>query len=323
MPRLLRHIREKHMPSSGKVLMPNQRGKHFFQYIPSKDGSSKDHPQGMFVCQPNGVPNPNAVAHKVAIPLDAKQPSLPTSPVSTTNHSIASVATPGPSNQPPPATPISHHPPGVAPHHQQIYVQHTPHSTSQPAQVVQVINGTSVAYVNSPYQTVIVNQPAGQHHQIVSSTGQPTGQILVQHAVGQPIHGHTGTPHQIVVHGPPPTAQSSQPSNVLQPGQYIQHAAPGPVHVYGSSGTAIQNHGPSAAVPYYTPASHQPGQHYQVPAASVHSTPPPPQQQQPQISYAEAARTIVNAPPRPEPLFIPPPNSIKVKHVLHSEVYLR
>jgi hypothetical protein len=27
LPRLLRHIREKHLPSSGKVVLPNQRGK--------------------------------------------------------------------------------------------------------------------------------------------------------------------------------------------------------------------------------------------------------------------------------------------------------
>jgi hypothetical protein len=74
-------------------------------------------------------------------------------------------------------------------------------------------------------------------------------------------------------------------------------------------------------MPYYTPAVHQqpPAQHYQLPAGAVHSTPPPQQQ----MSHAEAARTIVTATPRPEPLFIPPPNSIKVKHVLHSEIYLR
>lgn len=149
-----------------------------------------------------------------------------------------------------------------------------------------MINGSSVAYVNAPYQTVIVNQPvSGAHHQVVTSSGHPTGQILVQHTVGQPIHGHS-TPHQIVVHGPP-GAQSSQPSTIIQPGQgYAQHNAPGPVHVYGSSGT--QSHGPPTAVPYYTPAAHQPppAQHYQLPAGTVHSTPPPQQQ----LSHAEAAR---------------------------------
>lgn len=286
--------------------------RHFFQYIPSKESSTKDNPQGMFVCQPNGVQVPNAVAHRTAIPLDAKQPSLPTSPVSTTSHSISS-STPGPSNHAPPATPISHHPPGTT---SQIYhVQHTSqsHATSQPTQIVQVVNGSSVAYVNSPYQTVIVNQPvSGAHHQVVTSTGQPTGQILVQHAVGH------STPHQIVVHGAPAT-QSSQPSTIIQPGQgYAQHSAPGPVHIYGSG---TPSHAPPSAVPYYTPGSHQapPSQHYQIPAGSVQSTPPPQQQ----MSHVEAARTIVTAGSRPEPLFIPPPNSIKVKHVLHSEVYLR
>jgi hypothetical protein len=264
----------------------------------------------MFICMPNGVQTANSIAHRTAIPLDARQPSLPTSPISTTNHSIGSSATPGPSNQQPPGTPVAHQ--GIASHQQIYHLQHTPSSTSQPAQVVQVINGSSVAYVNAPYQTVIVNQQPGQH-QIVTSTGQPTGQILVQHTVGQPIQAHSGTPHQIVVHGAAPNGQSSQSSGVIQPGQgYVQHNAPGPIHLYGSS-TNI--HAPSSTVPYYTPSNQS--QVYQS-ASALHSTPPP----QHQMTNAEAARTIVTA-SRPEPLFIPPPNSIKVKHVLHSEAYLR
>ncbi|KAI6241398.1 hypothetical protein M3Y99_00367700 [Aphelenchoides fujianensis] len=299
--RLLRHIREKHMPSSGKIVNPNQRGKHFFHYIP-QDGPVRDNnPQGLFVSQPNGKSIPNASAHRTATPWDPKsQPSVPTSPVTSGHPPVPS--TPNP--QTPHATPVPQASAASTP--QVHYVQHAQPASQAgpqvgaPAQVVQVVNGSSVAYVNSPYQTVIVNQP-------------PAGQILVQHAVGQPLH--PGTPHQIVVHGAPPPTPGGQ-LNGIQPGQnYAAHPAPGTVHVYASSSTATPVHSQSNGIAYYTPG--QPtAAPYALPQSSAHAAPV-------YLSNADASRMIVNAPHRPEPLFVPPPQSIKTKRVLHSEAYLR
>ncbi|KAI6178614.1 hypothetical protein M3Y98_00519700 [Aphelenchoides besseyi] len=302
--RLLRHIREKHMPSSGKVINLTQRAKHFFHYIPQEQPVRDNNPQGMFVAQPNGKVIPSIVPTRTAIPWDPKaQPSAPNSPI----------------HPPVPGTPTS-----VLPSHTSAVTHHTPNSSTpqvyhvQPAsqsataagatQVVQVVNGSSVAYMNSPYQTVIVNQQ-GQHHQVMTSTGQATGQILVQHSVG-----HPSTPHQIVVHGTP---SSTAQINGIQPGQgYASHAASGPVHVYASSSTATSVAHPTAnGLTYYTTQG-QPATHYTVPVSSIHSTTT-------QLNPTDASKTIVSAQPRPEPMFVPPPNSIKVKHVLHSEVYVR
>ncbi|KAI6225826.1 hypothetical protein M3Y95_00738000 [Aphelenchoides besseyi] len=300
--RLLRHIREKHMPSSGKVINLTQRAKHFFHYIPQEQPVRDNNPQGMFVAQPNGKVIPSIVPSRTAIPWDPKAlPSAPNSPI----------------HPPVPGTPTSVLPSHTSAHHTpnssapQVYHVQPASQSAAPAgatQVVQVVNGSSVAYMNSPYQTVIVNQQ-GQHHQVMTSTGQATGQILVQHAVG-----HPSTPHQIVVHGTP---SSTAQINGIQPGQgYASHATPGSVHVYASSSTATSVAHPTAnGLTYYTTQG-QPATHYTVPVSSVHSTTT-------QLNPTDASKTIVSAQPRPEPLFVPPPNSIKVKHVLHSEVYVR
>lgn len=289
--------------------------RHFFHYIPQEGPVRDNNPQGFFMSQPNGKSIPGASAHRTAIPWDPKsQPSCPTSPTSSGHPPVPS--TPNP--QTPHATPVPHASSSATP--QVHYVQHAQPASQAgpqvgaPAQVVQVVNGSSVAYVNSPYQTVIVNQPVGgPHHQVVTSSGQPTGQILVQHAVGQPLH--SGTPHQIVVHGAPPPTPGGQ-LNGIQPGQnYAAHPAPGTVHVYASSSTATPAHSQSNGIAYYT--SGQPtGAPYALSQSSAHAAPV-------YLSNADASRMIVNASQRPEPLFVPPPNSIKTKRVLHSEAYLR
>uniref|UniRef100_A0A1I7S1Z0 HMG box domain-containing protein n=1 Tax=Bursaphelenchus xylophilus TaxID=6326 RepID=A0A1I7S1Z0_BURXY len=243
LPRLLRHIREKHMPASGKVIQPNQRGKHFFHYIPQSEpsnNSTKDQSHGLFINQPNGVTTATAVAHKTAIPLDGP-PTTPSSSVP------PYAATPSTSAAPP----HSHQTQQT----QQVYVQQTTPATTQVVQVINgsslSINGSSVAYLNSstPYQVIVNHQPQ-------TIQAQPGQQIVVQHAVPSSSQQH------IVVHG----AQPQQ----LQPGQYQIH------------------HG---------------------------------QVQQPQTSTYQ--NTVVTAAPKPEPLFVPPPNSIKVKRVLHSMTYYK
>ncbi|CAD5207839.1 unnamed protein product [Bursaphelenchus okinawaensis] len=242
LPRLLRHIREKHMPASGKVIQPSQKGKHFFHYLPQSEpsnNSTKEQSHGLFINQPNGVVTPNAVAHKTALPLDGP-------PTATT--SVAYVSTPSTS-----AAAQAHTP--------QVYVQqsipaqstahNTPHTSSHgTTQVVQVINGSNltingnqVAYLNgssTPYQVIVNHQPQ-------TIQAQPGQQIVVQHSMpSQQQQSH------IVVHGSTP----------VQQGQYALH--------------------------------------------------------QPQTSTFQAP-----APPKPEPLFVPPPNSIKTKRVLHSLTYFK
>ncbi|KAI1714780.1 HMG (high mobility group) box domain-containing protein [Ditylenchus destructor] len=70
LPRLLRHIKEKHLPPSAKTILPNQKRKNFFIYLPFQPGQSGGKEQsGLFVHQPYGVPSVNAIGCPIATPL--------------------------------------------------------------------------------------------------------------------------------------------------------------------------------------------------------------------------------------------------------------
>lgn len=281
LPRLLRHMKEKHIPSAAKVIQPSQRGKHFFHYMPTSEpttNSTKDQSHGMFINQPNGISNPQAVPHKVAIPLD--HISSPTTSNGVNSHTPQTVH--GPSTSGVTSTPVSHHQIQQQTPAQQVYVQQTPQS--QPGtthQVVQVINGSSVAYLNTsnaPYQVILNPQPS-------TISAQPGQQIVVQHAVST----SSSQPHIVLHNGT--QAQVS----TLQPGQYAIHQAPGLAHSAPHSGQHVSSH------PYYPSVS--------------------------QSGYSNGnldnSRIIAASNKQQEPLFVPPPNSIKVKRVLHSETYYK
>ena len=156
----------------------------------------------------------------------------------------------------------------------------------------------------SPYQTVILNQPppAGVHQMM-----QPQATIMTsQQPPTQPPQHAIVQHHQLGMN-------------------YAQNAAPGPVHVFTSSAmpTLVGGH-PST---YYTAQGQPLPQAAIMQAAPTHSlaaaATAPVAHAPAAFSQSDASRLIVASPSRPEPLFIPPPNSVKVKHVLHSEAYVR
>lgn len=173
---------------------------------------------------------------------------------------------------------------------------------------------------NQHYQTVIVNQlphgsaQPGAPHQIVVHHGQNAASSAAAHPPGTVVASGApsvvGAQHVYVHTGAPGAATGTQGHlvNGVTPGTaYAAHPAPGPVH---PSSSAQQQHHPQVVHVQQTSS----GLTQYVQASTSAAT-------QPMI---DAGRTIVQAPPKPpEPVFVPPPNSIAVKRAMHSETYLR
>ncbi|TKR92680.1 hypothetical protein L596_007287 [Steinernema carpocapsae] len=136
-------------------------------------------------------------------------------------------------------------------------------------------------------QQIVVNghpQTVPPGHAVIQAGGVPPRMISAQMPVKQVLKVIPSTS----------TGQGTQIVYSAQPGQQITTA--GNVHY-------VQH--PAVVQQQYTSdpsTSHQ-------------------QQQQQIIIVQEQQRPLI--PPRPDPIFVPPPNSVHIKRCLHSEVYLR
>jgi hypothetical protein len=167
------------------------------------------------------------------------------------------------------------------------------------------LNGSTI-YVpaNQHYQTVIVNQMphgssqgGGAHQIVLHHQGAQSGSVT---SSAQPM---VGAQH-VYVHTSAPGTASGTTSlvNGMTPGTgYAAHPAPGPMH-----GTA------SAQSQHPQVVHVQAGAHGQAGASTSAQ------------QAIDPGRTVVQAPHRPpEPVFLPPPNSVQVRRAMHSETYLR
>uniref|UniRef100_A0A914Z1J6 Uncharacterized protein n=1 Tax=Panagrolaimus superbus TaxID=310955 RepID=A0A914Z1J6_9BILA len=164
LPRLHRHIKEKHLPHSSKAMLPNQRSRHYFVYIPPEESAPHgkgEAPSGHFVNHQFGTNNPNAPVCTLATPLEDMQTTLTTTPARTYATNII--------------------------------------SDSTPQRTVKVVNAV---YQNQPNGTTqYVQQIPTGNVQYVTVGGQPVYQaVVVNHGQGQqPVHVYHQTPQGTIV----------------------------------------------------------------------------------------------------------------------------
>jgi hypothetical protein len=283
LPRLHRHIKEKHLPHSSKAMQPSQRSKHYFVYIPPNDTTPHakgEAPTGHFVNHPFGNSNPNAPVCSMATPLEDMQTTVTTAQARTYSANIVSDSTPQRTVKVV-NTVYQNHPNGTTQ-----YVQQIPTGTV-PVQYV-TVGGQPV------YQAVVVNHSQGQQPvQVYHQT--PSGTIVQAQQVSNQYYqqvSQSGTPQTIAIssasqYGQPQTYQSSGPIHIQQT----------PVHV---SYQASTSHGQT--LPPQTPNQ-------------GHNT-----QSQIQPAPHVDPRQIIHR--APEPIFVPSTNSYTVKRALHSKTYL-
>jgi hypothetical protein len=219
LPRLHRHIKEKHLPHSSKAMQPGQRAKHYFVYIPPDESTPHakgEAPTGHFVNHPHGTTNPNAPVCTMATPLEDMQATVTTTQARTYNNHIVSDSTPQRTVKVVNTVYQSQQPNGTTQ-----YVQQIP-TGSVPVQYV-TVGGQPV------YQAVVVNhgqnqQPVHVYHQTAQGTIVQSNQYYQQ--VSQP----NGTPQTIAItngsqYGQPHTYQTSGPMHVQQTPVHVSYQA--------------------------------------------------------------------------------------------------
>lgn len=317
LPRLHRHIKEKHLPSAGKAIYPNQKGKNFFVFIEPPQSPESNKPGshnnttsfGSFIHQPYGVATPDAIPCTVAIPYPS------------TNAVTTSVAHP---QQHPTTSSTTVHTNSSIPTQNSgttQYIIQQPGSMTGSVGGAHGAQGTAVQYVQATINGSTVYVPAGQQYQTIIVNQVPQGSSIA--TPQQHIVVHQSAPHsqsQVVQQATP---QQPQVTSGYHQQAGVQQTPAGTQQIIlqqagGTSSHATMN----GVMPGTSYAAHQA-------QSSVSTT-------QPQHSLAgtssstasqpiiDPGRTIVQAPPKPpEPVFVPPPNSIQVKRVMHSETYLR
>uniref|UniRef100_A0AC35FFW3 HMG box domain-containing protein n=1 Tax=Panagrolaimus sp. PS1159 TaxID=55785 RepID=A0AC35FFW3_9BILA len=167
LPRLHRHMKEKHLPHSSKAMLPNQRSKHYFVYIAPDESAPHgkgEAPSGHFVNHQFGTANPNAPVCTLATPLEDMQTTLTTTPArsSYTTNIV---------------------------------------SESTPQRTVKVVNAVYQNQQNGTTQYVQQIPMGGQPVQYVTVGGQPVYQaVVVNHSQGQqPVHVYHQTPQGTIV----------------------------------------------------------------------------------------------------------------------------
>uniref|UniRef100_A0A915DFK5 Protein polybromo-1 n=1 Tax=Ditylenchus dipsaci TaxID=166011 RepID=A0A915DFK5_9BILA len=351
MPRLHRHIKEKHLASSSKPIFPNQKSKHFFVYLPPQASSSSQHSSqqsGHFVHQPYGVPSANAVGCSVATPISSAVAASPSSHGSH-HQQPQPVPSPAPSNS-------GHHANSTAPngyasathyvvgqHHQPQQQQHQQHHYA-----------TSSASSSQHHTTVVpVSAMAGgssgsngnngvHHQQLVQATINgntvyvPAGAQYQTYVLNQPNGGSSQAgAHQIVVHQSPAhmVQQQHHPSaggGQMQHVTYVQHNGGGPSSSSSSSSNGaapVMNGLPPGASYVTAPAgatlhlAGQPAPHtMQTAPNSMHHL-----QQHPAAPTTASSSHQQGGAPAGPPTLQPMMDAGRtvVKRVMHSEAYVK
>uniref|UniRef100_A0A914CFV0 Uncharacterized protein n=1 Tax=Acrobeloides nanus TaxID=290746 RepID=A0A914CFV0_9BILA len=317
LPRLHRHIKEKHLPSAGKAIYPNQKGKNFFVFIDPPQSPESNKPGshnnttsfGSFIHQPYGVATPDAIPCTVAIPYPS------------TNAVTTSVAHP---QQHPTTSSTTVHTNSSIPAQNSgttQYIIQQPGSMTGSVGGAHGAQGTAVQYVQATINGSTVYVPAGQQYQTIIVNQVPQGSSIA--TPQQHIVVHQSAPHsqsQVVQQATP---QQPQVTSGYHQQAGVQQTPAGTQQIILQQAGGTNSHATmNGVLPGTSYAAHQA-------QSSVSTT-------QPQHSLAgtssstasqpiiDPGRTIVQAPPKPpEPVFVPPPNSIQVKRVMHSETYLR
>ncbi|KAI1728893.1 HMG (high mobility group) box domain-containing protein [Ditylenchus destructor] len=244
LPRLHRHIKEKHLPSSSKPIFPNQKSKHFFVYLPPQPGQSNGKEQsGHFVHQPYGVPSTNAMGCTVATPLPTTSSPPPTTPSSSSNTASSShshILPAGQAHHHPPASTMANGYPSSSTH----YVLQQASGTG-PTQQHPQYHYVSAASGQHPHGTTTVMVPVSSMGQmqggsIMNSNGSGIQQLVQANINGATVYVPAGSHYQTIVVNHPGAAASGA-THTLQPNgpttlttqgghQIVVHQAPPPGH---------------------------------------------------------------------------------------------
>uniref|UniRef100_A0A7E4ZZ93 Bromo domain-containing protein n=1 Tax=Panagrellus redivivus TaxID=6233 RepID=A0A7E4ZZ93_PANRE len=314
LPRLHRHMKEKHLPSAAKICQPQQRGKHYFVYLPPNETAahgSREAPPGHFVNHPYGNPVANAPACVNATPIEEMhQPQQTPHPASVATTPARGYIANVVSDTTPRVKVVNtavYQPASTAGGTTQ-YVQQQIPNASVPVQYVTVNGGQSV------YQAVVVNQQPGGHQPVQFLQQGPNGTLVQASSAAVQQHQYYQVP---------------QTSTAPQQQQYAM-----------SNG----QHVPQQGVPQYAPQTPYVSQHQQQHATPQHvaygqvpqGTPhvshqhPMPQQQPMGQAVQHHPQQVHPAPPadprtivrNQEPIFVKVPDSLTQRRVLHTKTYV-
>uniref|UniRef100_A0AC35TZZ5 Protein polybromo-1 n=1 Tax=Rhabditophanes sp. KR3021 TaxID=114890 RepID=A0AC35TZZ5_9BILA len=349
LPRLFRHIKEKHMATSVKGMYPNQRGKNFFVY---------DHPDitangpanvytggvvtkpmiqgGLFKHHPQGIP----VAEHPAPPKTP--PAVQAPPQNIKQHNIQQHTVVVHQQQPSQMT--SQINPQINSQVQMQQQRPVANGNMQPHQNIQQQNmQQNIPHQNNHHQNVVQQNMQHQNVQQHQSSNRQPQQMqngYLQHPQLTPNHPQNAHPLQQQQQQQYVQTQMANGSTVLVPvsnqtmvmnqgnqPHSVQHQQQShPNHqpqmiMVNSQGTPVQakiihtyHHGPATSNGHIHPQQQNHVVH-SMPSTIPYPTP----STNPNL---DAGRSIIMAAKHPEPVFVAPSTEpIRVRRVLHSELY--